>query len=236
MKKILGIIGAEQQEIDLLLELLTQERTVCKAGCHFFCGTIHDYPVVIVKAGIGKVNAAACTQILIDLFDAGMIINTGAAGSLNASIDIGDIVLSTDVIQHDIDVQDLGYEPGMIPDTGKTFSADEKLRSLAVSCCREAGLNVKVWEGRILTGDQFISSLSAKERLTSTYQGMCAEMEGGAVAQVSSLNHVPFLIVRSISDKADGSATMDYPQFSRMASIHSAKLVETLIRRLCACA
>lgn len=231
-KEILGIIGAEQQEIDLLLDLLVQEQTVDKAGCRFFCGTIHGYPVVIVKAGIGKVNAAACTQMLIDLFDVKRIINTGAAGSLNAAIDIGDIVLSTDVVQHDIDVQDLGYEPGMIPDTGKFFTADTKMRTLAAACCREAELPVRIWEGRILTGDQFISSSSAKERLISVYQGLCAEMEGGAIAQVCTLNHIPFLIVRSISDKADGSATMDYPQFSRMASVRSARLTETLIRRL----
>ncbi len=232
MKRTLGIIGAEQQEIDLLLDMLTLERTQDKASFRFYCGTIHDYPVIIVKAGVGKVNAAACTQMLIDLFDAGMIINTGAAGSLDASLDIGDIVISTEVIQHDIDVQDLGYEPGMIPDTGMIFTADETLRTLAVSCCREANPDVNVREGRILTGDQFISSSAAKDRLISTFHGLCAEMEGGAVAQTASLNQIPFLILRSISDKADGSATMDYPQFSRMASIHSAKLTETLIQRL----
>ena len=101
MKKTLGIIGAEQQEIDLLLEHLSLEKTVKKAGLSFFCGTIHEYPVVIVKAGIGKVNAAACTQMLIDLFDVKMIVNTGAAGSLDSRINIGDIVVSTEVIQHD---------------------------------------------------------------------------------------------------------------------------------------
>ncbi|MBQ8638648.1 MAG: 5'-methylthioadenosine/adenosylhomocysteine nucleosidase [Lachnospiraceae bacterium] len=232
MKPTLGIIGAEQQEIDLLLNLLTLERTVVKAASRFFCGTIHDYPVVIVKAGIGKVNAAACTQMLADLFDVKYLINTGAAGSLNADINIGDIVLSTDVIQHDVDVQDLGYEPGMIPDTGKIFTADETLRELAASCCREANPDVTVFQGRILTGDQFISSSASKDRLIDTFHGMCAEMEGGAIAQIASLNRIPFLIVRSISDKADGSATMDYPQFSQMASVHSARLVEELIKHL----
>ena len=118
MKKTLGIIGAEQQEIDLLLERLLLEKTVKKAGLSFFCGTIHEYPVVIVKAGIGKVNAAACTQMLIDLFDVKMIVNTGAAGSLDSRINIGDIVVSTEVIQHDLDVTDLGYKPGDVPGTG----------------------------------------------------------------------------------------------------------------------
>jgi len=232
MKRILGIIGAEQQEIDLLLDMLTLERTQDKASFRFYCGTIHNYPVVIVKAGVGKVNAAACTQMLIDVFNAGMIINTGAAGSLDVSLDIGDIVLSTELIQHDVDVQDLGYEPGMIPDTGMIFTADETMRALAASCCKEAIPDVNVREGRILTGDQFVSSSAVKDRLIHTFHGLCTEMEGGAVAQVASLNQVPFLIIRSISDKADGSAQMDYPQFSRMASINSAKMTETLIQKL----
>lgn len=232
MKKILGIIGAEQQEIDLLLELLVPEKTVTKAGLTFSCGTIHDYPVVIVRAGVGKVNAAVCTQMLIDLFAVGLIINTGAAGSLDARINIGDIVVSTQVIQHDVDVKELGYEPGMIPDTGKVFTADEQLRSLAVSCSHQANPDIAVFEGLILTGDQFISGQEKKDALVSEFHGLCAEMEGGAVAQTAACNQVPFLIVRAISDKADGSATMDYPQFSRMASNHSARLVEALITRL----
>ena len=202
MKKTLGIIGAEQQEIDLLLERLLLEKTVKKAGLSFFCGTIDSYPVVIVKAGIGKVNAAACTQMLIDLFDVKMIVNTGAAGSLDSRINIGDIVVSTEVIQHDLS--------------------------------HEANPDVTVYEGLILTGDQFISGQEKKNWLIDTFHGLCAEMEGGAIAHVASLNEVPFLIIRSISDKADGSATMDYTQFSKMASYHSARLVEALIEKLLA--
>lgn len=234
MKKTLGIIGAEQQEIDLLLEHLLLEKTVKKAGLSFFCGTIDSYPVVIVKAGIGKVNAAACTQMLIDLFDVKMIVNTGAAGSLDSRINIGDIVVSTEVIQHDLDVTDLGYKPGDVPGTGKVFTSDKLLHDLAVSCSHETNPDVTVYEGLILTGDQFISGQEKKNWLIDTFHGLCAEMEGGAIAHVASLNEVPFLIIRSISDKADGSATMDYTQFSKMASYHSARLVEALIEKLLA--
>ena len=234
MKKTLGIIGAEQQEIDLLLEHLSLEKTVKKAGLSFFCGTIHEYPVVIVKAGIGKVNAAACTQMLIDLFDVKMIVNTGAAGSLDSRINIGDIVVSTEVIQHDLDVTDLGYKPGDVRGTGKVFTSDKLLHDLAVSCSHKANPDVTVYEGLILTGDQFISGQEKKNWLIDTFHGLCAEMEGGAIAHVASLNEVPFLIIRSISDKADGSATMDYTQFSKMASYHSARLVEALIEKLLA--
>ena len=232
IKKTLGIIGAEQQEIDLLLDRLKINKSLKKGACHFFCGTIHDYPVVIVKCGIGKVNAASCAQMLIDLFDVQMIINTGAAGSLDARINIGDIVFSTDVVQHDMDVTGLGYEPGMIPDTGKIFTADGSLRSLAVAACKEAAPHISAYEGRILTGDKFISGFEAKTYLEKQFGGLCAEMEGGAIAQVASLNRIPFLIVRAISDKADGSATMDYAQFSRTASQNSASIVEALILKL----
>lgn len=230
--KTLGIIGAEQQEIDLLLELLESEKTTERASLTFHSGTIHGYPVVLVRAGIGKVNAAACTQQLIDLFGAELIINTGAAGSLDASINIGDIVISTEVIQHDLDVRELGYELGTVPGTGKSFKADSALAALAAKCSKEANPDISVFEGLILTGDQFISGSDSKERLVNEFHGLCAEMEGGAVAQVAALNSVPFLILRAISDKADGSATMDYPQFSKMASNHSARLVEALIKEL----
>ena len=230
--KTLGIIGAEQQEIDLLLEHLENRQEVSRASLTFYTGTISGYPTVIVRAGIGKVNAAACTQALISLFDAQLVINTGAAGSLDARIDIGDIVISTDVIQHDFDCTGLGYEPGEIPGTGLVFKADASLRRMAAQSAASAVPGITVFEGRILTGDRFVSGNDEKARLSGTFGGLCAEMEGGAVAQVCALNHIPFLILRAISDKADGSAVMDYPEFSRIASINSASLTRALILRL----
>ena len=228
----LGIIGAEQQEVDLLLRLLENRTEFRRAALCFYDGTIHGYPVAIVKCGIGKVNAASCAQTLIDLFGVTQIINTGAAGSLDARINIGDIVVSEDVVQHDLDCTQLGYEPGVIPDTGMVFNADEGLRELALSTGKDALPEITMFSGRILTGDQFISGQEKKDWLVSQFHGLCAEMEGGAIAQVCSNNGIPFLILRAISDKADGSATMDYPQFSRMASIRSARLTEELILRL----
>ena len=228
----LGIIGAEQQEIDLLLELLENGREVRRAALCFYDGVIHDCPVTIVKCGIGKVNAASCAQTLIDLFGVKRIINTGAAGSLDARINIGDIVVSSEVIQHDMDCTQLGYEPGLIPDTGMVFAADEGLQKLALDAGKDTLSDISMFNGRILTGDQFISGQEKKDWLVSQFHGLCAEMEGGAIAQVCRNNGIPFLILRAISDKADGSATMDYPQFSRMASVRSAKLAEELILRL----
>ena len=232
--KVIGIIGAMEEEVAMLKEKMTEVTVHHKAGMEFFRGKLNEKEAVVVRSGIGKVNAAACTQMLIDLFDVKMIVNTGAAGSLDSRINIGDIVVSTEVIQHDLDVTDLGYKPGDVPGTGKVFTSDKLLHDLAVSCSHEANPDVTVYEGLILTGDQFISGQEKKNWLIDTFHGLCAEMEGGAIAHVASLNEVPFLIIRSISDKADGSATMDYTQFSKMASYHSARLVEALIEKLLA--
>ena len=231
---MLGIIGAMEDEVEKLKEQMTEVRVQAKASMEFYRGKLKGREVVVVRSGIGKVNAAACTQMLIDLFDVKMIVNTGAAGSLDSRINIGDIVVSNEVIQHDLDVTDLGYKPGDVPGTGKVFTSDKLLHDLAVSCSHEANPDVTVYEGLILTGDQFISGQEKKNWLIDTFHGLCAEMEGGAIAHVSTINEVPFLIIRSISDKADGSATMDYTQFSKMASYHSARLVEALIEKLLA--
>ncbi|MGI6107338.1 MAG: 5'-methylthioadenosine/adenosylhomocysteine nucleosidase [Lachnospiraceae bacterium] len=232
MDRPVGVIGAEEQEVELLVRDLSDKEKTVQGRYTFISGNLSGVPTVIVRCGIGKVNAACCAQMMIDLFNVRALINTGAAGSLDARINIGDIVLCTEAIQHDMDVAGLGYEPGMIPDTGKTFKADEKLRSLARECCREVNPDLNVFEGRILTGDQFISGSEAKDHLVKTFGGMCAEMEGGAIAQAAYCSNVPFLVIRAISDKADGSAEMDYPTFSAMASAHSAKLVEAMIGKM----
>ena len=227
MKKTLGIIGAEQQEIDLLLERLLLEKTVKKAGLSFFCGTIDSYPVVIVKAGIGKVNAAVCTQILVDEFGVDAVINTGIAGSLNAQIDIGDIVISTDVLHHDMDAVNFGYAPGQIPQMEVfSFVADEPMAELAEKVCHQVNPEIKVFRGRVVSGDQFISDRATKDRITEQFHGFCTEMEGAAIAQAAYLNQIPFIVIRAISDKADDSASEDYPTFEKKAVEHSVRLVE----------
>ena len=233
MKKTLGIIGAEQQEIDLLLEHLSLEKTVKKAGLSFFCGTIHEYPVVIVKAGIGKVNAAVCTQILVDEFGVDGVINTGIAGSLKAEINIGDIVLSTDVLHHDMDATGFGYDLGQIPQMNVfSFEADEKMRTIAKEVCEAVNPEIQVFEGRIVSGDQFISSREVKDRIKNNFDGYCTEMEGAAIAQTAYLNRIPFVIIRAISDKADDSATMDYPTFEKQAVEHSVRLTRGFLKKI----
>ena len=213
---MIGIIGAMDEEVAMLKEKLTEVQVETKAAMDFYKGKLEGKDVVVVRSGIGKVNAAMCAQILADVYHADHVINTGIAGSLKAEINIGDIVLSTDALQHDMDAQAFGYEPGQIPRVDTlSFKADEKMIALAKECCEK---------------DQFISDKEKKKWLTDTFAGYCTEMEGAAIAQVCYFNHIPFLIVRAISDKADDSASMDYPTFEAQAIRHSVNLMAEMLR------
>ena len=232
MKKI-GIIGAMELEVETLKSKMNVVKTTKKANMEFFEGTLNGVEVVIVRSGIGKVNAGICTQILADLFDVTHIINTGIAGSLDAQIDIGDIVVSTDVLQHDMDVRIFGYPLGEIPQMGVlSFQADEHLAEVAEEVCKEVNPEIQVFRGRVVSGDQFISSKEVKNRLIEEFNGSCAEMEGAAIAQGAYLNKIPYVVLRAISDKADDSATMDYPTFESEAARHCVNLLQEMVKRL----
>ena len=232
MKKI-GIIGAMELEVEALKEQMDVKNIVEKASMKFYEGTLRGKDVVIVQCGIGKVNAGICVQILANLFQVDAVINTGVAGSLRAEINIGDIVVSTDACEHDMDVTALGYKQGIIPQMKESFfKADRQLVEAAIEVCREVNPDINVYEGRVLSGDQFISGEEIKNKLIDLFDGSCTEMEGAAIAHAAFLNEIPYVVIRAISDKADGSAHMDYPEFERAAAAHSAKLVENLVKRL----
>ena len=196
-----------------------------------FCeGRLDGADVVVVKCSVGKVNAAACTQILIDRFEVDQIINTGVAGSLDAAIDIGDIVVSTEAVQHDMDVTVLGYDRGEIPYSGKSvFPADEEMRARAIEAVKAAAPKVHAFEGRVSSGDQFIASHEQKDSIISSVGGLCCEMEGAAIAQVCSLNEIPFVIIRAISDKADDSEEMSYVEFVEAAAENCAAITRYMV-------
>lgn len=231
--KTIGIIGAMEEEIKILKNQM-QEVTVKKiASMDFYEGLIKGKQVVLVRSGIGKVNAAVCTQILADLFQVDAVINTGVAGSLRNEIDITDIVLSSDTLQHDMDASGFGYEPGVIPRMeASIFKADSRLIALAKEICEEEIPEIRVHTGRIVSGDQFISDNAKKEWLVRTFDGFCTEMEGAAIAQAAYLNQIPFLIIRAISDKADHSAEMAYSLFEELAIKNTVKLVSGLIGKI----
>ena len=233
MIKKIGIIGAMEEEVEALRGKLTYVKTTSRASMDFYAGKMGNKEVVIVRSGIGKVNAGICTQILADLFQVDAVINTGIAGSLKAEINIGDIVVSTDLVHHDMDAVNFGYPLGQIPQMDTfSFKADEKLAELAEKACHEVNPEIQVFRGRIVSGDQFIAEKAVKERIAENFQGYCTEMEGAAIAQAAYLNEVPFVVLRAISDKADDSATMDYPTFEAKAAEHCVKLVEHFLELL----
>ncbi len=230
---MLGIIGAMDEEISQIAELMTDVEETTIAEMTFKKGTIGGKEVVAVRSGIGKVNAAMCTQILATYFNVDSVINTGVAGSLRNEINIGDIVISTDALQHDMDATGFGYELGVIPRMKvSTFVADDRLAKLAKEACIEANLGIGVHCGRVVSGDQFITDKATKQRLIDNFDGYCTEMEGAAIAQAAYLNGIPFLIIRAISDKADDSANMDYSEFERHAIDNSVALMKILIANI----
>ena len=230
---MVGIIGAMEVEVTRLKEAMQDVKILKKASMEFYSGVLNGSEAVVVRSGIGKVNAGICTQILVDVFGVNAIINTGIAGSLKNEINIGDIVLSTDTLQHDVDATGFGYEVGVIPQMETScFVADEMLRRTAKDCWLEVNPDISVFEGRVVSGDQFISDKEKKNWIAGQFEGYCTEMEGAAIAQAAYLNGVPFLVIRAISDKADDSATMDYPEFEKKAVEHSVKLVEAICEKL----
>lgn len=226
----IGIIGAMEEEVEILKNKMKVSRIVKKAGMEFYDGHLNNIQVVIVRSGIGKVNAGICTQILVDEFKIDRVINTGIAGSLHNDINIGDIVVSTEVLQHDVDATGFGYQLGEIPRMGTlVFKADPIMVEKAKEVCEKVNPEIQTFLGRIVSGDQFISDRKLKNKINQNFGGYCTEMEGAAIGQAAYLNKLPFVIIRAISDKADDSATMDYPTFERQAIDRSVKLVEHMI-------
>lgn len=232
MNKI-GIIGAMQEEVKVLKEKMKIRKIIKKASMEFFEGVLEEKEVVIVISGIGKVNAAVCAQILIDDYNVEAIVNTGVAGSLRNEINIGDVVISSDALQHDMDTTVMGYEIGQIPRMEKyIFEADSRLVSLAKEVCDKENTDISAYIGRVVSGDQFISKQEKKEWLAEKFNAYCTEMEGAAISQTAYLNNIPFVIIRAISDKADNSATMDYNEFEHKAIEHTVKLVTGLLKKI----
>ena len=228
----LGIIGAMQEEVETLLALMENKKELRKAGSVFYEGVLEGLDVVIVQCGVGKVNAAMCTQVLCDLFDVTHLVNTGIAGSLCADLDIGDLVVSQDAMYHDVDAVHFGYPYGKVPGMDTTeFPADKAMIGYAFAAAESVNPgHTKI--GRVASGDQFVAVKELKEKIITNTQGLCTEMEGAAIAQTAYRNGIPFVILRAISDKADDSAEMDYPTFEAIAAKRCAEVVQTMARNM----
>jgi len=230
---MIGIIGAMEEEVAALKEAMDIQEIVEKASMTFCKGVLCGKDVVVVRSGIGKVNAGICAQILADKFDVDVLINTGIAGSLNAAIDIGDMVISTDAVHHDMDATLFGDLIGQVPRMAvRYFPADEELVAKAKAANEKANPDIKTFTGRIATGDQFVASKEVKDRIVNNFGAYCTEMEGAGIAHAAYLNNISYVIVRAISDKADNSATMDYPEFEKQAIVHSVRLVKEFLPML----
>ena len=228
----LGIIGAMQVEVEILLGAMENKKSMEKAGSVFYEGTLGGLPVVVVQCGVGKVNAALCAQILCDLFAVTHLVNTGIAGSLCADLDIGDLVVSSDAMYHDMDAVHFGYAFGRVPGMDVVaFPADETMIRCAYAAAEAVNPgHTKI--GRVASGDQFVAEKNVKEKIIANTHGLCTEMEGAAIAQTAYRNQLPFVILRAISDKADDSAEMDYPTFERIAAHRCAEVTMDLARQL----
>lgn len=227
---MLAIIGAMDEEIELLLADLQEPEPLTFPGVTLHRGVLDGVPVLLTRGGIGKVNAAMTTTCLL-LSGADRVIFTGVAGGVHPDLRVGDIVVSTDLVQHDVDVQALGYAPGTIPGETPTWAADATLREVALASARDVA-GVQVVAGRVASGDQFIASQAGVQRLWKEYQAACAEMEGAAVAQVCAKAGVPFVVIRSISDTADHDANVDYRTFMPLVARHAKQVVRGMLARL----
>ncbi len=232
MKKI-GIIGAMSVEVELLRNEMNNVSTHKIGRLEFWDGLIGGVSVVVVKSGVGKVNAALCTQMLIDRFAVTHVINTGVAGAFASGLDVLDIVISTEVMYHDVDVTAWeGYEPCTLPGMEKTFVADSVLVDIGYKACEKCFPGKTFIKGRIASGDQFIASDSLKKVIKEKCDPACVEMEGAAIGHVASLNNVPFLVIRSMSDKADDEGSEMEPFNEEAAAKVSAVLVKEILKNL----
>ena len=232
MDKI-GIIGAMDEEIGILRNEMKTKEVKTIADIDFYEGTIENKEVVLVRCGIGKVNAAICTQILISIFDVKTVINIGVAGAIKDTLNILDIVVSTDVQQHDFDVTGFGYKLGQIPGMKKyIFPADEVLIEKALSASKEVLTDNKAVKGKIISGDIFVSNIELKQNLLKNFNGYCAEMEGAAIGHTCYVNNIPFVVIRTMSDKADGSAHYNFKKFVYQAANYSKDIVKIMLGKM----
>lgn len=227
---MIGIICAMNIEVEGLKALMDNPDVLKKAGLEFISGKISDKDIVLLECGIGKVNAAVGTQIMIDSFNPDVIINSGIAGSLSKDLIVGDIVISSECVEHDMNLVALDEPRGQIHFADETridIPADKEIAEKLAECCQNLGSHVRI--GRIATGDMFVSYIGQREAIAYEFGALCCEMEGAAVGHVCYMNKVPFAILRSISDDLKFNKGEDYEQFSQLAADRSVKAMKKFI-------
>ncbi len=228
---MLGIIGAMTVEVDELKKIMsdTLEHTV--GDMTFVSGKLYGADAVVTVCGEGKVNAAMCTQAMIMEYAPDLIINTGVGGGLADGLKIGDVVVASAVVEHDMDMSPLGYPIGFVSGVDKTeMPCDKKTADLLERCTRE--LNIPCRRGIVASGDQFISSDEKKAFLVKTFNASVCEMEGAAIGHVCIRNGVPFGVLRSVSDSGDDKASMSFPEFAELAAKNSIAIIKLFASEL----
>ena len=230
---MIGIICAMQSEMEKIHAIVPTKREEEVSGIHFYIGEAEGKEVVTAICGIGKVFAAMCAQTMILHYKPRMVINVGVAGSLTTALNIADIAIATSLVQHDMDTSAIGDPKGLISGINIIeIPCDESLGNLMEECVRESGIRgIKAVKGIIASGDQFIADAGRKEEIIRDFKAIACEMEGAAIGQVCYVNHVPCLVLRAISDSADASSHMDYPEFVKVASANSAAVIAKFLAK-----
>ena len=226
----IGIIAAMEKEVSVIANLMKKKKIKKIYELEFTEGKVNNIQYVLVQCGVGKVNASRTTQILIHNFKVDAIINVGTAGSINDNLEIGDIIIGEKIVQHDFDITAFGHEKGYISNIGKYFCSDKNLVKRIQNIGEKIGLNNKfnIKKGIIATGDIFCTSIRMKENIKKKFGADCVEMEAGAIAQVCTLDKIPFIIIRAISDKPNEKNQIDFEKYLDMATNRYAKIIENL--------
>ena len=230
MSKI-GIIVAMEEELESILDIMDNIEEKEIYGLTFKTGQIEKNKIIVVKCGVGKVNAARVTQILIDTFNVKCVINVGAAGALNPFLNIGDIVIGEKLIQHDFDITAFDHDKGYITGVGDYIYSDSELIEKfenAANNLKEKDYKIK--KGIIATGDIFCTDIEIKNKIFSKFDADCVEMEGAAIAQVCYLDKIPFIVIRSISDSPNGNNEIDFDKFVELASKRCANILREFLK------
>ena len=201
------------------------------AHVKFYRGQLNNKDVVLTQSGIGKVNAAISTTLLIEKFKPTLIINTGSAGALDDSLSVGDILISNNVMYHDADATAFGYDIGQIPQMPAQFEANQQLLQLTEKVVKQQNLTAKI--GQIVSGDSFIGSSEQRLKIKRQFsKAMAVEMEATAIAQTCYQFNLPFIVTRAVSDLANGEAEMSFEEFLGKAAQSSSKIVEQLVNEI----
>lgn len=228
----IGIIGAMEQEVSILKQAIENCQEVSKAGCTFFSGQLNGVDVVLLQSGIGKVAAAVGTTVLLNEYQPDVVINTGSAGGFDSTLNLGDVVISTEVRHHDADVTAFGYEIGQMAGQPAAFTADAKLMDVAEKALSQMEDKHAV-RGLICTGDTFVCTAERQAFIRQHFPSVIAvEMEASAIAQACHQFKVPFVVVRAISDVADKESPMSFEEFLPLAAKSSSEMVFKMVELL----